>query len=312
MKSIIYQRYGAVEVLELADEPVPIQKDNEVLVKIKSVSLNPLDWKIRNGELKIITGNKFPKHICCEFSGVVEKVGTRVSSFQPGEKVFGFVKPMKEGSLREYLAVGEDSLIHKPQNISFEQAASVSITGIAALQALKNLANAEKGQSILLNGCTGGVGMFAIQIAKQLGLNVTGVCSATTASHARNWGCDTVLDYKKINILNLTDRFDIILDLSAKLTFKKAKTIMKDKSIFIDPIALPTKMIAAFFYNIFSSKKHKILFTKYTKNDLQYLTKMIEAGMKIEVSKTYKISDFKTAFSELEKGGILGKVVINI
>ncbi|MBX9839839.1 NAD(P)-dependent alcohol dehydrogenase [Silvanigrella sp.] len=313
MKTLNYDQYGDSSVLKIREIPIPIPKKNEVLIKINSVAINPLDWKIRNGMLKMITGNKFPKNIGCEFSGIVEKMGEEMKENLIGKKVFGFVdNPMKNGVLSEYICTTLNCIQEVPSSLSLEEASAASICGLAALQSLKTIAQAQSGQTILIHGCTGGVGLFAIQIANKLGLNIYGVCSTKGVDISKEYGCHVVIDYNKENILNIKQKFDIILDLSSKLSYANAKNMMNLSSIYIDPNATPQVMLKSFFINLISSKKCKVLLTKFSKEFLNELTTYLSNGLKVKIFKTYTFENSIIAYKETEQNGSIGKTVIKL
>lgn len=313
MKSLIYNKYGDSSVMQIIDEPAPIPQANDLLIKIKCVAINPLDWKIRNGELKIMTGNQFPKHIGCEYSGIVEKVGNDVEQSMLGKRVFGFMdNPMKKGALREYLCVNINTVSEIPSQTSFQEASAVTICGVAALQSINQIAKGTAGQFILINGCTGGIGLFAIQIAKKLGLKVFGVCSTEGVAIAKEYGCDVVIDYKKDNISKIQQKFDIILELSGQLPYAKAQEMMNPNSTFIDPIASPQAILKSFFINLFKSKKYKILLTKYNKPIHNELVTLLKEGLKVKIINVYTFENAIKAYTETEKKGSIGKTIINL
>src|SRR4051812_26145345 len=161
MKKIIYSKFGGPEVLQIAEAPIPAVQETTVLIKVKSVSINPLDWKIRNGEMKLMSGSKFPKGIGIDFSGVVEEAGTAITQYKKGDEVFGILDVFKGEALSEYIIAAEKEIALKPRNISFEQAAAMAVVGSAALQIFNTLVNLKIGTEILINGASGGIGMFA-------------------------------------------------------------------------------------------------------------------------------------------------------
>jgi NADPH:quinone reductase-like Zn-dependent oxidoreductase len=168
MKAIAYQKFGNIDVLQTVEEPKPSIQSNQVLIKVKTVSVNPMDWKIRKGEMKLMSGSKFPKHTGVDFAGVVEETGSSVTNFKRGDEVFGVVKnTMKEGALAEYIAVPSASVWKKPSQMSFAQAASIPIVGAAAATALEKMGDISPSTQILVNGATGGFGMFLLQLLKQ-------------------------------------------------------------------------------------------------------------------------------------------------
>jgi NADPH:quinone reductase-like Zn-dependent oxidoreductase len=192
------------------------------------------------GEVKLMSGKKFPKSVGCDFSGTIESTGTGVQKFKTGDDVFGVIDPFKEGVLGEYVLVNEKEIAKKPAELSFEQAAAIPTVGQTALQALTKSVNNIKGKEILINGASAGVGMFAIQIAKSQGAIVTAVSSAKGHDLLKKWGSDYVIDYNKEKVTDLKKKFDVIIELSAKLPFSQAKKLMKPDSTYIyrNPFAM--------------------------------------------------------------------------
>ncbi len=312
MKIVSYNSFGGIEKLGLTELNKPEPLADEVLIKIKAVSINPLDWKIRKGEMKLMSGSKFPKKIGIDFSGSVEKVGPKVTLFKNEDLVFGAVNGMKEGALGEYVIVKESQLFQKPENLSFSQAASIPVVGAGAFDAIYNLGKVKAGKQVLINGATGGMGMFALQLAKQAGAIVTAVANTDGIKLALDWGADQVIDYTKINIIETEKKFDVIFDLSGRLNFKNTKLILTKNGIFINPIPVPVQIITSAIANIFSVQKNKILLSAVNKVAMDGILAAVKKGLKIEVSKTFPFDDFKKAYEYCEKGKYFGKVTIEL
>jgi NADPH:quinone reductase-like Zn-dependent oxidoreductase len=255
MKAIAYQKFGNIDVLQTVEEPTPSIQSNQVLVKVKAVSINPMDWKIRKGEMKLMSGSKFPKHIGADFAGIIEEVGAAVTNFKKGDEVFGVVKNiMKEGALAEYVAIPSTFVWKKPAHISFAQAASIPVVGAAAVTALQKMGNINTQSEILVNGATGGFGMFLLQLLKQKGANITAVSSPSEIPLAKEWGADSVIDYTTKNVLSQKAAYDIVVDLSGKMGYANAKQIMKPKALFINPTPKPIEIPVSLFKNLFTAK----------------------------------------------------------
>ena len=312
MKAVLYNQYGGVEVLKMEEVPKPSFKDQQALIKIKSVSINPLDWKVRKGEMKMMSGSKFPKQTGVDFAGVVENVGASVKNFNIGDEVFGAVNGMKEGALADYISIDVKSIWHKPEQISFAEASCLPTAGAAAYKAIEEIARISADTEILINGCTGGVGVMAVQIAKQKGAKVTGVCGSNGVDFAKKLGCDVVFDYSRTAISDLPALFDVIFELSGKLKFKDAKTIMKPSSVFINPNPEFIDILKSPFINIGRSKKNKILLGSPSTINMDYLIKSIESGHRVEVSRVFGFADYKEAYRFAEQGGCNGKVVVEV
>ena len=310
MKKIIYSKFGGPEVLQIAEVPVPTVQETSLLIKVKAVSINPLDWKIRNGEMKLMSGSKFPRGIGIDFSGIVEETGTTVTKYNKGDEVFGILDVFKGGALSEYVAVEEKDIAIKPKNISFEQAAAMPVVGSAALQIFKTLVSLKKGTEILINGASGGIGMFATQIANMSGAIVTTVVGDSGIRAVEDWGTDFVINYRNEDVLKGNKQYDIVIDLSGKMPFGKAKQIMKHSSAYIHTAPGPKEIISSFFVNLFSGKKYKLLMLKPAPEYLAELRSYAENGIEIVVSKIYPFHSFNKAYTEAPNGKFIGKAVV--
>lgn len=312
MKKIVYDQYGSVDVLHTVEVNKPIPDSEQILIRVKAVSINPLDWKILMGEVKLVSGKKFPKSVGCDFSGTIESVGQDIQKFKAGDDVFGVINPFKEGVLGEYILVNEKEIARKPAELSFEQAAAIPTAGQSALQMLTKNVNRLKGKEILINGASAGVGMFAIQIAKSQGAIVTAVSSAKGHPLLKKWGSDYVIDYNKEKVTDLKKKFDVIIELSAKLPFGKAQKLMKRESTYITVIPSLWNFVHSFSNNIISGKKYKILLMKSDTENLSRLANDALKGIDIHISKSYPMSDYKEAYKTIIREGALGKVLFNI
>ena len=312
MKKVIYKQYGNADVVQLIEMPVPTIPEKGILVKIKAVSINPLDWKIFKGEMRLMSGSRFPKGIGIDFSGSIEKTGSSISSYKEGDEVFGILDAFKGDALAEYIVVRERDIAIKPKNISFEQAAASPVAGLSALQLVNGLAPIKSGTRLLVNGATGGIGMFLIQLAKKRGAIVTGVTSSKGIVMAKNWGADETIDYKTQSIFAPNHRYDVVIDLSGKLSFKASKSLLTARATFITTIPGIKAMAGSFLNNLFSATKYKVLVLKPTADSLKTLAGIIEEGLDIVVEKVYPIAAAKSAYEEVARGGVVGKAVITV
>jgi NADPH:quinone reductase-like Zn-dependent oxidoreductase len=313
MKAIAYQQFGNTEVLQTVEEPTPDIRSTQVLVKVKAVSINPLDWKLRKGEMKLMSGSKFPRRPGADFSGTIEAVGGSVTNFKKGDEVFGVVKnAMKEGALAEYIAVPSINIWKKPAPLNFPQAAAIPIVGAAAAMALKKMGKIDPGTQILVNGATGGFGMFLLQLLKHTGAITTAVSSTHAMNAAKKWGANQVIDYTKDNVLSQKITYDIIIDLSGKMGYENAKQIMKSKALFLNPTPRPIEILTLLVKNLFTRKKHIALLTAPSKENMDLLLNAIDKGLQIEVNKVFPLAQTREAYRYAEKGGYIGKVVIEI
>lgn len=312
MKKIIYNQYGDFSQLQMVDAEELNPSRDDVVVKVKTVAINPLDWKLLEGQLKFITGKNFPRSIGFEFSGTVEKIGSSAHKFKVGDQVFGMLDTFKGGALAEFVSAKENSLIRIPEGLNFEESASISVGGLSAIQLIDNLSHVKKGDEVLINGATGGIGVFAIQIAKKRGAIVTAVVSNRGAELAKMLGSDFVIDYSKENFLESKKRYDVIIELSNKVSYSNAKHLLKQKAVFANANPNPVDMAAGAIHNIFSSKKRRILTMKYNASQMEEVCHSVKNGMKVVIGKRFNFDDFRQAYIETKKSGTTGKAIINL
>ena len=310
MKKIVYKQYGDFSQLQMEDVEDATPSHKQVTVKVKAVAINPLDWKLLEGQLKFVTGKKFPRGMGFEFSGIVEKIGNFASKFKVGDQVFGMLDPFKGGALAEFLSIEEKTLTRIPEGLSFEQAAAVPVGALSAIQLIDNLSNVKKGDEVLINGATGGVGVFAIQIAKIRGATVTSVVSNRGTELAKTLGSDFVVDYSREDILKSEKQYDVVIDLSDKLSFSKAKPLLKSRAVYSNSYPNPIDMAVGAVHNVFSNKKRRILNMKYDSAQLAEICQYLQSGMKVVVGKMFQFEDFRNAYIDTRKSGALGKTVI--
>src|SRR5881296_3361973 len=323
MKAIVYCDYGLRNVrLDQIEKPVP--KDDEVLVRVRAASVNPYDWHFVEGTPYVMramgVGLRKPKDIQLgvDFAGTVEAVGKNVTQFKPGDEVFGG----RGGAFAQYVCPRATRAVAlKPASASLEDAASVNIAGITALQALRDKGKVQAGQKVLINGASGGVGTFAVQIAKSFGANVTGVCSTRNVDLVRSLGADQVIDYTKEDFTKNAQRYDVILDNVANHSLLECRRVLKPKGIYvligggrpneqglIGPLAKPIK---AMLLSPFVSQDMGMMLAQMTKEDLTVLRDLMQAGKVTPViDRTYSFSQVPEAVRYLEEGHARGKVVI--
>lgn len=274
----------------------------DIIVKVKAVSINPLDWKLWQGEMKLMSGRKFPKLVGIDFSGVVVQGNGK---YRQGDEVFGMTSVFKGGALAEYVAVKAVDIAYKPATMTFEEAAALPVVGSAALQIFDKILSVKPGMHVLINGAGGGIGVIAIQLAKRAGAVVTSVVGTAAIRMAAGLGSDTTIDYGQENVLEKGLVFDAVIDLSGKMDYKAAKTILKKNGTYINTSPGPKEMIGS----LFSGGRYKLLFLKPGR---EYLNKLTTLGLQVVVSKRYDFSDYITAYTEVKKGGMPGKAVIVI
>jgi len=315
MKAIVRDSYGPPDVLELREIEKPIPKDDEILMKVHAASVNHADSHGLRGTpfiARIILGGLIRpkvKILGYDFAGQVESVGKDVSEFQHDDEVFGTSKAA--GGFAEYLCTAEDLVLIKPPNVSFDDAASVPAVGVVALQCLQQHGKIQSGQNVLINGASGGIGTNAVQIAKLLGANVTGVCSTTNLDMVRSIGADEVIDYTKENFTRTEQRYDLIFDALAKSSFSDCKPILKPNGRYVTTafslgLALKAKMVRG-------DKRMIPMVANPTRSDLIFLKDLLEAGkLKPIIDRRYGLEQVPDAIRYLEEGHVKGKLIITV
>ena len=322
MKAIIQHTYGTAAVLESRDIDRPEIGDDQVLVRVRAAGVNPADWAVMSGLPYIarpVYGLPRPKARVrgTDVAGVVEAVGSSVTRFQPGDEVFGSA----HGSYAEYAAAAEDELALKPANLTFEQAASVPMAGLVALQAVRDHGSVQPGQKVLINGASGGIGTFAVQIAKALGAEVTGVCSTRNLELVRSIGADHVIDYTREDFTKGEQRYDFILDNVSKHSLSDLRRALTPTGTLVPNggrfdkrwFASGGRVIAAQVLSRFSSHNLRTFLVSMKHEGLVALTELIESGKVMPViDRTYPLSEASQAMSHVGEGHTRGKTAITL
>jgi NADPH:quinone reductase-like Zn-dependent oxidoreductase len=319
MKALVHERYG-FDALEVRDIATPTPADEEVLVRVRAASVNPSDWYGVKGMIARRArggGWRRPKEISVgtDFAGTVEAVGANVTKFKPGDEVFGG----RNGAIAEYVAVREDRAIAlKPANLSFEEAGGVAIAGITALQGLRDKAKVQPGQKVLINGASGGVGTFAVQIAKVLGAEVTAVCSTRNVDIARSLGADRVVDYTREDFTRDRALYDVFVDVVGSRTWSDSRSVLKPGGTFVvvgAPKTHPLRRLARMLLAGKTSRRQNVVFfiAKLTGDEMNAMRELLESGkVKTVVDRTYPLSDAADAFRYLGDGHAQGKIVVTL
>jgi NADPH:quinone reductase-like Zn-dependent oxidoreductase len=324
MKVITHCEYGGPEVLKVEEIEKPVPNDNQLLVKVRAASVNPLDLTIRGPLLlRPVFGLRKPKdtRLGVDYSGTVEAVGKNVTNFKSGDEVFGG----KNGAIAEYVCVLADrAVVLKPANMTFEQAAAVPVAAITALQGLRDKGKIQAGQKILINGASGGVGTFAVQIAKSFGAEVTGVCSTRNVDLVRSIGADHVIDYTKEDFTKTDQRYDLIFDLVGNHSFSERRRILNPNGICVmagiggagwhDGMAMRLAgELNAYVRSRFVRQKFITYIAQFNKPDMMVLADLLQSGkMTPVIDRTYKLSETPDALRYLEQGHARGKVVVTV
>jgi NADPH:quinone reductase-like Zn-dependent oxidoreductase len=311
MKAVVYNKKASSDKLIYCDIDKPVPKDDEVLIKIKAVSLNAADY--RSMKMGLIPKRKI---FGADISGCVESAGKNATEFKPGDEVMGDLASFGFGGCAEYVSVPERALIIKPSKISFEEAAALPMAALTALQALRDKGNIQKGDKVLIVGCAGGVGPFAIQLAKYFETEVTGVCSTRNLQQSESLGADFVIDYTKENFAKKDKLYDIILGANGNYPLKAYKKCLDSNGIFVMIGGSFSQIFRSLLFgwlHSFGSKKMRSLSTKANRDDLKFLTTLLESGkIKPVIDRRYSLDKTSDAMTYLSQGHSAGKVVINI
>jgi NADPH:quinone reductase-like Zn-dependent oxidoreductase len=324
MKAITHCEYGGPEVLKVEEIEKPVPNENQVLVKVRTASVNPLDLTIRGPVvIRPLLGLRKPKdtRLGVDYSGTVEAVGKNVTNFKAGDEVFGG----RNGALAEYVCVLADrAVVLKPANMTFEQAASVPVAAITALQGLRDKGHIQSGQKVLINGASGGVGTFAVQIAKSFGTEVTGVCSTRNVDLVRSIGADHVVDYTKQDFTKTDQRYDLIFDLVGNHSFSERRRILNPNGICVMAglggagwhEGFATRLLGelnGYLGSRFTSQKFIAYIAQFNKADMSILADLMQTGKITPViDRTFRFDETADALRYLETGHARGKVVITI
>jgi NADPH:quinone reductase-like Zn-dependent oxidoreductase len=310
MRKVIYERYGSPEVLTEVEVAEPTVGEGEVCVDVRAVALNPLDWKLFEGQLWFATGWRFPRGVGIEFAGEVLAVGRGVQTWTPGAAVFGMLDAFTGGALAERLVVRADKVHVRPAGLSFAQAAALPIGALSAMQIVDDLAAVQPGSRVLVNGAAGGVGAFVTQVAKRRGARVTAVVSPRGVPLVERWGVDEVVDYTRSPVTGLGARFDVVVDLSGALPFSAARALMVPRSVYVDCNPNPVAMAAAAVNNALSSRRRRILMMQDRPEQLAQVCAWVEGGLEVVVGRTWPLSAFREAYTETRARGTVGKLVL--
>jgi NADPH:quinone reductase-like Zn-dependent oxidoreductase len=325
MKAAVYTRYGPPDVVQIVDIEKPLPNDNEVLIKVRAASVNPVEWHFMRGTpyvARIVMGLRKPKvtRLGVDVAGQVDAVGRSVTQFKPSDEVFGSAR----GAFAEYACAAESKLVTKPTNVTFEQAASVPVAALTALQGLRDKGQIQPGQKVLINGASGGVGTFAVQIAKWFGADVTGVCSTRNVDMVRSLGAEHVIDYTQEDFTKQAQRYDVILDNVGNHSLSKCRRVLNSRGKYvlvggggpndqgwIGPGL--ARAITAPVLSRFVSQEMGFFVANLNTKDLAILRELMAIGKVTPViDKRYRLGEVPEAIRYLEEGHARGKVIITL
>lgn len=327
MKAVIINKYGDSNVFESTlDQPIPKIASNQVLVKIHAAGINPLDWKIREGQLRFLLGSKFPLILGNDASGEIVQIGEKVNNFKVGDEVFFMLdaspKPMhtgfsKSGAYAEFCVTREDTLSLKPTTITHLEAAATPLAALTAFQAIKYKAQMKHGQKILVNGASGGVGTFAVQIAKALGGEVIATCSNDAKELVYSLGADKVIDYRKQNVVDLGEQYDVIYDVAATESFCKIRKVLTHSGVYVSNVANPLNLLSTALFPLLkkmgAGKKHTYAWVKPSGSDLKIISQLIDdKKIRVVIDRIFGFDNIPDAHRYMVAGKVRGKLVIDI
>ena len=312
MKAIVFHAYGGNDVIEIQDVPKPSPRADEVLIRVHAAGVNPVDWKVREGQAKILTGSRFPKILGIECSGEIVETGSLVKKFKAEEDVIANAG-MRLGAYAEYVAVKERAAFPKPKTVTFEDAATLPIAGLTALQALRDKGRIAPGRKALINGASGGVGTFAVQIANILGAEVTAVCSAANAGLVKSLGADHIINYHQQDFTKTMEMYDCIFDVVSSRSFGECKRSLTEHGVYIN--TLPTTSI---FWNIFitsflSGKKATTMMVAQRAADIGWMCGQIGNNkIKVIIDRVFPLDQIKDALEYSRTGRARGKIILKV
>lgn len=307
MKRVQYDRYGGPEVLRLDDVDIPQPKPGQVRVRISAAGANPMDWVIRRGQVKMMTGSRFPRGLGHDFAGVVEAVGSRVKTLKVGDDVFGATGLKEAGAFAEALVTDESNAFLKPAGLSFDVAAALPIVSITAWTGLMDKARLRAGQSVFITGCLGGVGRAATQLALLLGASVAGSCSAAGREEALAMGVSQVFDYRALDVGALQERFDVVFDTAGALSLGQCDALLKRGGVALHIVITPEKMIRSQV-----SSRHQTVFGTATPEGMATIKDAaVQGKLTPKIGRTVPLTEAIAAIIELETAGSpKGKLLI--
>jgi NADPH:quinone reductase-like Zn-dependent oxidoreductase len=312
MKAVVFNKYGENDVIDIRDIPLPICGPRDVLIKVRAASVNPVDWKVRYGQARVLTGSTFPKVLGCECAGEVAGAGSRATKFTKGDPVVMYAGVRRLGAFAEYACTAEERVYPIPSEIQFAHAACIPIAGLTAIQALKDHGRIKAGSKVLINGAAGGVGHFAVQIGKALGAQVTGVCSGRSVDLVRSLGADRVIDRQQQDFTGTGERYDIIFDAVSKRSFRECRKALTSSGIYVNTLPDAT-LVAQFFTNFLPGRKARSMWVRPSADDMAWMMAQLKTGgIKVVVAKVFPLDQAREALAYSETETARGKIVLAV
>ncbi len=317
MRALTIKEYGSSDVLKIEDIEKPTPGPHQVLIEVKNSSINPVDWKIRAGHLSLIIPKHWPRVLGVDCAGIISEVGSSVQSFKVGDAVFGMSNPLRSqyGAYAQFCICEKDSIAKKPDGLSFADAASIPVAALTAYKAFKLQIKLQPDQRVLINGASGGVGSFAVQIAKTMGVKITATCGADNIEFVKSLGAGEVIDYKEQNVSTMEDKFDGIFDASAKLNFKVASRLLNKHGVYVTTVPDPYTVLGL-VTSFFGGKKAYIVSAgsgAFVQQELSAIAEMVVSGqVRPIIAKSVPLEQVPAAHKYSEDGHARGKTVVDI
>jgi len=318
MKAVIIRQFGPPGVMKVEEVERPAIFSDQVLIRIHYSSVNPVDWKIRNGSLRFLTGSQFPMRLGFDVAGEVVDLGPSVTKFLKGDRIFGMLNYKQRGAYAEYAVVKEENIALIPEGLDFKEAAGMPLAALTGYQALHNKGRMRQGEVILVNGASGGVGSLAVQIARAGGAVVTGVCSTDNVEFVKSLGADRVIDYRKEDFAVLPDKYDIVFDAVGKQTFLGIRKSLTRLGCYITTLPnKPTDVLSFFLVPLCGlfgyNKKSFFVSVQPNASDLNSLALLAKEGkLRVLIDRVYRLDEIAEAHAYSETGRVKGKIVIKV
>ena len=315
MRAIVYSRFGGPEALELRDLPEPRPRDDEILVRVHAAGFNPVDWKLLRGEFRFMARGPWPRPAGMEFAGRVAAIGSCVQRFKVGDAVHGALDPFKtrRGTFAEFVCARESEVALMRDGLSFSEASVLHGAGISAVDCLRRLGEARAGQRVLILGAAGGIGTFAIQLAKLWGLHVTAVCRERAITLVRGLGADQVVAFDLVDPLRLGERFDLILDAAAKYSFGRCAHLLTGRGIYVNSMPGPRMFFDALRTRLFGGRRARFLMVRVNEASIAEIGRLAaEKKFKAVVGHAFPLAQTRAAYELSLAGHVSGKIVITI
>lgn len=313
MKAMQYRDYGPPDRLQIAEVSMPEPGPTQLLVRVLATSVNPVDWKLHTGQYRRIMPVRFPSIPGFDLAGEVTAVGAQVTRFKPGDRVYAMLDRRPGGTSAEYVAVGEAAAARMPVNLAPEEAAAIPLAGLTALQCLRDLGRIAAGRRVLIVGASGGVGHFAVQIAKSVGAHVTAVCSARNADLMRRLGADRVIDYTQTADLLGPQPYDLVLDLIVQAPLRRLLHLLANDGIYVCSLPSASRIAAAVLLPLVSRRRVRIAGVKPRSADLDELSRLAEAGkLRPVIDRRFDLVELAAAHTASQRGRTVGKIVVKV